>query len=66
MCLLADRKKNVLLPLLFSYGGIAKTVIFTDFDTSMVFKICSYVDEKRSRTFIGTKHFTSERCQKIF
>jgi hypothetical protein len=26
-------------PLLFSYGGIAKTKISTGFDTSMVFKI---------------------------
>jgi hypothetical protein len=64
ICLLSDRKKNVLLPLLFSYGGIAKTVISTDFDTCMVFKICSYVDEKR--TFRGTKHFTSQRCKIFF
>ncbi len=32
------QKKKVLLPLLFSYGGIAKTAISKDFDTSMVFK----------------------------
>jgi hypothetical protein len=31
----------------------------------MVFKICSYVDEKRS-SFIGTKHFTSQMCKFFF
>jgi hypothetical protein len=60
------QKKELLLPLLFSYGGIAKTIISTDFDISMVFKICSYLDEKRSRTFIGPMHFTSQRCQIFF
>jgi hypothetical protein len=49
------QKKELLLPLLFSYEGIAKSIISTDCDISMVFKICSYLDEKRSRTFIGTK-----------
>ncbi len=65
MCLFVYRKKNILLPLLFSYRGIAKTKISTGFDTSMVFKIV-LLWMKRDRELLQVQRTLLHKGAKFF
>jgi hypothetical protein len=60
------RKNNVLLPLLFSYGGIAKTVISKGFDNSMVFKTVLIWMKKRDLELLYVQWTLLHKDAKFF